>query len=68
MTALDCFSLSEQQWEEVEGRYEEAAGTVDRADSDIDQASQLLAALLPGLSIPEQKALALGIMVGRASR
>ena len=68
MTALDCFSLSAQQWEEVEGRYEEAVATVDRADSDIDQASQLLAALLPGLSILEQKALALGIMVGRASR
>ena len=68
MTALDCFSLSAQQWEEVEGKYEDAAAKVSREATDVDQASQLLAALLPGLSVPEQKALALGIMVGRASR
>ena len=68
MTALDAFSLSRKEWEEVEGRYE-AALKESQAMKDVhDPAAALLVCLLKGLSSSDQKALALGVMIGRASQ
>jgi hypothetical protein len=65
MSALDAFSLSERDWEDVEGRYERAA---EGAAGSEDQAAAILVSLLAGLSDVEQKALALGVVIGRMSR
>lgn len=59
MTAKDAFSLSPRQWEELEDRYGKVAGL---------EPEEMLAALLRGTTIEQQEYLALGIMVGRASR
>ena len=59
MTALDAFSLSESDWEEVESSYEEVDGK---------PAEEMLACLLQNTTKEQQKWLALGLMVGRASR
>ena len=59
MTAKDAFSLSSRQWEKLEDRYGEVAGL---------EPEEMLATLLRGATIEQQKYLALGIMVGRASR
>jgi hypothetical protein len=69
MTALDAFALSPGEWDAVEARYEAALAKVDLKDTELDQASQLVADLLQDLTAKdEQKAFALGIIVGRASR
>lgn len=69
MTALDAFALSPGEWDAVEARYEAALAKVDPKDTELDQASQLVADLLQDLTTEaEQKAFALGIIVGRASR
>ena len=69
MTALDAFALSPGEWDAVEARYEAALAKVDPKDTELDQASQLVADLLQDLTAKaEQKAFALGIIVGRASR
>jgi hypothetical protein len=65
MSALDAFSLSERDWEDVEDRYERAAEGAAGAE---DQAAAILVSLLAGLTDCEQKALALGVVVGRMSR
>ena len=59
MTAKDAFSLSPRQWEEVEERYKKVSCL---------PAEEMLAELLAGASATQQQYLALGIMVGRASR
>lgn len=59
MTARDAFSLNPRQWEELEDRYGEVAEM---------EAEEMLAVLLRGATIEQQKYLALGVMVGRASR
>ena len=59
MTALDAFSLSEQQWESVESRYEAVEGLA---------AEDMLVRLLHGTTPEQQQWIALGIMVGRARR
>ena len=59
MTAKDAFSLSSRQWEEVEEIYQKASGL---------PAEEMLVELLAGASRDQQQYLALGIMIGRASR
>ena len=59
MTAKDAFSLSPKQWDEVEEKYRQASGL---------PAEEMLVQLLAGASSDQQAYLALGIMVGRASR
>ncbi|HQE86916.1 MAG TPA: hypothetical protein PLN19_01450 [Methanothrix sp.] len=71
MTVVDAFCLSEQQWDQVERRYEEAQEKAMesrgvRGDG-LEYPERLLVALLDGLSDVEKMALALGVMVGRAS-
>ena len=59
MTARDAFSLTTAEWDRVEERYRKVAGR---------PAEDMLAELLAGASATQQQYLALGIMVGRASR
>jgi phage-related baseplate assembly protein len=59
MTARDAFSLSPAEWDRVEEIYSKVAGR---------PAEDMLAELLAGASSDQQRFLALGIMVGRASR
>lgn len=59
MTAKDAFSLSPRQWDEVEEKYRQASGL---------PAEEMLVQLLAGASSDQQQYLALGVMVGRASR
>lgn len=69
MTALDAFSLSPADWEDVESSYEAAlAETSQTAGKDVERAEGLLLALLQNTTTEQQKWLALGLMVGRASR
>ena len=69
MTALDAFSLSPAEWEDVEASYEAAlAETSQTAGKDLERAEGLLLALLQNTTTEQQKWLALGLMVGRASR
>ena len=58
-TAKDAFTLSAREWAELEKTYSEVACL---------SAPKMLARLLKDASKNEQKAMALGIMVGRASR
>ena len=59
MTAKDAFSLTPAEWDRVEERYRKVSGL---------PAEETLAQLLAGASTTQQQYLALGIMVGRASR
>lgn len=69
MTALDAFSLTPAEWEDVEASYEAAlAETSQTAGKDVERAEGLLLALLQNTTTEQQKWLALGLMVGRASR
>lgn len=68
MTALDAFSLSREDWEDVEASYEAALSeTSPTAGKDWGRAEQMLVSLLQNTTPEQQKWLALGIMVGRAS-
>lgn len=58
-TAKDAFALSAREWAELERKYSEVACL---------PADKMLARLLKDASRNEQKAMALGIMVGRASK
>ena len=58
-TAKDAFTLSAREWAELEKTYSEVACL---------PADKMLARLLKDASKNEQKAMALGIMVGRTSR
>ncbi len=59
MTAKDAFSLTPAEWDRVEERYRKVDGL---------PAEEMLAELLAGASRDQQQYLALGIMIGRASR
>ena len=59
VTAKDAFSLTPAEWDRVEERYSKVAGL---------PAEDMLAELLAGASATQQQYLALGVMVGRASR
>ena len=59
MTAKDAFSLTPAEWDRVEERYRKVDGL---------PAEEMLVQLLAGASRDQQQYLALGIMVGRASR
>ena len=59
MTAKDAFSLTPAEWDRVEERYSKVSGL---------PAEEMLVELLAGASRDQQQYLALGIMVGRASR
>ena len=59
MTAEDAFSLTPAEWDRVEERYRKVSGL---------PAEEMLVELLAGASRDQQQYLALGIMVGRASR
>ena len=59
MTAKDAFSLTPTEWNRVEEIYRRVAGL---------PAEDMLVELLAGASATQQQYLALGIMVGRASR
>ena len=59
MTAKDAFSLTPAEWNRVEERYRKVAGM---------PAEDMLVELLAGASRDQQQYLALGVMVGRASR
>ena len=59
MTAKDAFSLTPAEWDLVEERYRKVDGR---------PAEEMLAELLAGASRDQQQYLALGIMIGRASR
>ena len=59
MTAKDAFSLTPAEWNRVEEIYRRVAGL---------PAEDMLVELLAGASRDQQQYLALGIMVGRASR
>ncbi|HPM26756.1 MAG TPA: hypothetical protein PLD96_05410 [Methanothrix sp.] len=59
MTAKDAFSLTPAEWDRVEERYRKVSGL---------PAEEMLVELLAGASRDQQQYLALGIMVGRASR
>ena len=59
MTAKDAFSLTPAEWDRVEERYRKVDGL---------PAEEMLVELLAGASRDQQQYLALGIMVGRASR
>ena len=58
-TAQDAFALSAREWADLERKYSEVACL---------PADKMLARLLKDASRNEQKAMALGIMVGRASK
>lgn len=58
-TAKDAFTFSAREWEELERTYARVACL---------PADRMLDRLLKDASKNEQKAMALGIMVGRASR
>lgn len=58
-TAKDAFALSAREWADLERKYSEVACL---------PADKMLARLLKDASRNEQKAMALGIMVGRASK
>jgi len=58
-TAKDAFSLSAREWAALERKY---------ADVMALPAEKMLARLLEGASKDQQKYLALGVMIGRASR
>jgi len=69
MTALDAFNLTPQEWDEVEVGYERAYDAATQASKrELDVATNLLALLIEGMDREQQKALALGILVGRTSR
>lgn len=59
MTAKDAFSLSPKEWDMVEEKYRKASHL---------PAEEMLVQLLAGATVSQQQYLALGIMVGRASR
>lgn len=59
MTAKDAFSLTPAEWEWVEEKYKKVSCL---------SAEDMLVELLAGASRDQQQYLALGIMVGRASR
>ena len=59
MTAKDAFSLTPAEWDRVEERYRKVAGM---------PAEEMLVELLAGANATQQQYLALGIMVGKASR
>ncbi len=59
MTAKDAFSLTPAEWDRVEEIYRKVGGL---------PAEEMLVELLAGASRDQQQYLALGIMVGRASR
>ena len=59
MTAKDAFSLTPAEWDRVEERYRKVDGM---------PAEDMLVELLAGASRDQQQYLALGIMIGRASR
>jgi hypothetical protein len=59
MTALDAFTLSPADWDDVESSYEAVDGL---------PAEEMLVQLLQNTTKEQQKWLALGLMVGRASR
>ena len=59
MTAKDAFSLTPREWGIVEERYKKVSCL---------SAEEMLVELLAGASRDQQQYLALGIMVGRASR
>jgi hypothetical protein len=59
MTAKDAFKLTAREWVDLEEQYSQVACL---------PADRMLARLLKDASKNEMKALALGIMVGRASR
>lgn len=67
MTVADAFGFSEKQWDELEGRYEAANETAAHPDGRLEYPERLMIELLKGLSDVEKMALALGVMVGRAS-
>ena len=71
MTAFDAFCLSERQWDQIERQYEEALERAMESQGSpeygLEYPERLLVALLDGLSDIEKMALALGVMVGRAS-
>jgi hypothetical protein len=58
MTALDAFSLTPAQWEELEEKYRQAMG---------NSVDEMLVKLIKGTTPEQQKYFALGIMVGRES-
>jgi hypothetical protein len=58
-TAKDAFTLSAREWAALERKY---------ADVMALPAEKMLARLLEGASKDQQKYLALGVMIGRASR
>ena len=58
MGITDVFSLSQKDWDEIEDQYEAIAKL---------PAEEMLLETIKGLSKPAQKALALGIMIGRSS-
>ena len=59
MTAKDAFSLTPAEWDRVEERYRKVSGL---------PAEEMLVELLAGANATQQQYLALGIMVGKASR
>ena len=59
MTAKDAFSLTPAEWDRVEERYRKVSGL---------PAEELLVELLAGANATQQQYLALGVMIGRASR
>lgn len=59
MTAKDAFTLTAREWADLEAKYSDVACL---------PAERMLTRLLKDASKNEQKAMALGIMVGRASR
>jgi len=59
MTAKDAFSLTPAEWNRVEEIYRRVAGL---------PAEDMLVQLLAGASRDQQQYLAIGIMIGRASR
>ena len=67
MNVADAFGFSEKQWAELEGRYEAANDAAAHPDGRLEYPERLMIELLKGLSDVEKMALALGVMVGRAS-
>ena len=59
MTAKDAFSLAPAEWDRVEERYKNVSCL---------PAEDMLVELLAGASRDQQQYLAIGIMIGRASR
>lgn len=67
MTVADAFGFSERQWAKLEGRYEAANEVAAHPDGRLEYPERLMIELLRGLSDAEKMALALGVVVGRAS-